>query len=341
MMAYGGMKPLPFQQAICESQALEPGITGDFTLHAMQKLADATGCNTTDLQSAETVRCLRGLSMDQMLQAQIDSHGDGPAQNIGDEWLPVVDGDFLPKAPSHLIREGGFHSVPSIIGWTDTDTLPFVGNIQNDAEVFRFFSGYLPGFTTANVRNLLDLYPPPEFAADQANDLSASLFRAGRILRDILMTCQPIHYARAISSAGSPVYLYDWNQTMLGLFLPGYGSVHTSEFAYVFGNLSHYDFEGLPYHPDASDFALKDRAARSWASFVSTGKPSNEGHKTFKSWEPAFQQEGDIDIFIAGGPHEGLWAEDGSKSTPALEAQRLRKRCAFINSPEIIEQLLY
>lgn len=340
-MAYGGSKPLPFQQAICESQALEPGITGDFTRHAMQKLADATGCNDTDLQSAETVSCLRNLSVHDLLQAQIDSHGDGSAQNVGDEWLPVVDGDFLPQKPSQLIREGGFHSVPSIIGWTDTDTVPFVGNPQTDADVVKFFSAYLPGFTTTNVHKLLALYPPDEFTGVPAANLSASLFRAGRILRDILMTCQPIYYSRAISDAGSPVYLYDWNQTMLDEILVGYGPVHTSEFAYVFGNLSHYDIDGFAYHPNASDFALKDRAAGSWASFVSRGKPSWPGHKAFKGWETAFGQEGEVDIFIAGGPYEGLSAWDGPSAAEVLGVQKLRGRCAFINSPEIVEQLLY
>jgi len=35
MMAYGASKPVPFHQAICESQALEAGITGNFTTDAM------------------------------------------------------------------------------------------------------------------------------------------------------------------------------------------------------------------------------------------------------------------------------------------------------------------
>jgi hypothetical protein len=62
IMAYGGSKPLPFQQASCESQALEPGITGHFTLDAMSDVSNFVGCNTSDLQSAETIDCLRQLS---------------------------------------------------------------------------------------------------------------------------------------------------------------------------------------------------------------------------------------------------------------------------------------
>lgn len=340
-MAYGGSKPLPFQQAICESQALEPGITGNFTINAMRKLAHATGCDKANLQSAATVDCLRSLSMHKMLTAQINTHDEGPGANIGDEWLPVVDKDFLPKAPSQLIVEGGFHSVPSIIGWTDTDTVPFVGDLNTTAEVKDFFTAYLPGFTKANVNKLLSLYPPSEFSGVPAANLPAAIFRAGIILRDILMTCQPIHYARALSAAGSPIRLYDWNQTMLDAILPGEGPVHSSEFAYVFGNLSHYDINDYYYHPNASDFALRVRGSRSWATFVSHGMPSLPGKKTFKGWEPAFQTEEEVDIFVAGGPNEGLSPWDGREADPALAAQKLKERCAFINSPEIVEQLLY
>jgi carboxylesterase type B len=42
MLAYGGAKPLPFQQGVAESQSLEPGITANFTIDAMAALADWT-----------------------------------------------------------------------------------------------------------------------------------------------------------------------------------------------------------------------------------------------------------------------------------------------------------
>lgn len=56
-LAFGGIRSVPSQQGICESQALEPGITGNFTIIQMQLLAGATGCNTTDLNSNDTVEC--------------------------------------------------------------------------------------------------------------------------------------------------------------------------------------------------------------------------------------------------------------------------------------------
>ena len=122
---------------------------------------------------------------------------------------------------------------------------------------------------------------------------------------------------------------------------PGFGVVHTSNFAYQFHNLSHYNTEGFPYHPNASDFALATQQSRSWAAFANFGTPSLEGKGTLPGWTPAFAHKGEIDLYIIGGAREGLFAEDGPRSDQAVEAQKLRERCGFLNLPEIIEQLDY
>ncbi|KAK3686622.1 hypothetical protein LTR37_019644 [Vermiconidia calcicola] len=346
IMAYGGSQPVPFQQASCESQALEPGITGNFTIEAMDDVTQYVGCDTSNLQSPETIACLRALSTEALQLAQETTHRDGPGANIGDQWLPVVDGDFLPEAPSKLIADGGFANVTTMIGWCEDDGTLFVGSPKTDEDVFDYFTGYLPGMTTTNIRKLLSLYPVSDFSANPSADLSAQFYRAARILRDILFTCQPIHYGRAIYNAGNDVYLWDQNQTFVDEILassgqPGYGVVHTSSFAYQFGNLSHYDINGLPYNPTKADFALRDKQSRSWAAFANFGRPSLPRYNTLQGWQPAFADDGDLDIYVIGGPHAGLSAIGGPQSDPAVAAQRLKKRCAFINSPEIIEQLQY
>ncbi len=346
IMAYGGSKPISFQQASCESQALEPGITGNFTLDAMSDVTEYVGCNTSSLQSADTIACLRGLSMRQLQHAQEATHRDGPGANIGDQWLPVVDGDVLPDAPSKLIAEGRFANVSAtMIGWCEDDGNFFVGTLTSDSDVFQFFHRYLPGMSGENVRKLLALYPVSDFSDNPSVALPAQTYRAGRILRDILFTCQPIHYGQALAKAGN-VFLWDQNQTMYDEILAslggtGYGVIHTSNFAYQFGNLSHYNVDGFPYHPNQSDFALRDRQSSSWASFANFGHPSDVRCGTLKGWQPAFAKKDEVDVYVIGGPHEGLFAEDGPRAGPVFGAQKLRERCAFINSPEIIQQLQY
>ncbi|KEZ45609.1 Uncharacterized protein SAPIO_CDS1963 [Scedosporium apiospermum] len=339
-----GEKPVPFQRAICESQALEPGITGTFTIDAMQALVDYVGCNRSALNSVETVECLRTFDTEPLLNASIATKFDDLAHNIGDIWLPVVDGDFLPAAPSKLIRGGRFAKVPTMIGWTDGDINLFVDfNLKTAKEMHDLIASYIPDVASENIDALLSLYPASDFAAQETKSLSAEFFRSSRIIRDIIMVCW---YAEHLVKYGNDeVYLYDWNQTILEPLLeavvgaPGLGPVHTAEFAYIFGNLSAYDVPGLPFEPTQEDYALAKRASRSWSTFANLGRPILKKPDTLKGFGPALPNKRDVYVFVAGGPNEGLSAIDGRHSSPALRAQKLRERCEFINSLEMIEQL--
>lgn len=349
IMAYGGSKPVPFKQGICESQANEPGITANFTIDAMQLVVDTVGCNKTALHSAETVDCLRGFDTETLLTASINTYVADIAHNIGDIWLPAVDGDFLPAAPSQLIKEGRFGKVTTMIGWCENDLTAFTDtSIATDAQVHDFVQTYIPTMTSANVAALLDLYPISSFRADEAAGLSAQFYRAAQIFRDILMVCQPLSYASALAARGNAVYLYDWNQTVSDQVIEGltgetgYGVIHTSDLEYVFGNLSVYDDGEYPFHASPADLALVSRGSRSWSTFASTGKPGDlKGPDTFAGFTVAFPGKDEIDVFVAGGPHEGLSPIDGPRALEALKVQGLREKCAFINSDEIIEQLRY
>ncbi|KAI1502026.1 putative lipase [Biscogniauxia marginata] len=348
IMAYGASKPVPFQQGICESQALEPGITGNFTIDAMQLLVDQVGCNTSSLHSEETVSCLRGFDTDTLLEASLATYASDIGHNIGDIWLPVVDGDFLPAAPSQLIKEGRFANVTTMMLWCEDDVTFFTDtSITTPEDTHDFIHSYVPDLTSDNLDKLLSLYPAADFPANAAANLSAEFYRSARIFRDIIMTCEPLWYASHLAAAGNDAYLLDWNQTVLAAPLShlygqtGLGPVHTSEFAYVFGNLSHYDTDGYPFGPTPSDRALERRGSRSWSTFVSTGGPGLAGHDTFAGFAPAFPRGGreEAYVFVAGGPDEGLSAISGPEAKPAVAVQKLAERCAFINSPGVIEQL--
>ncbi|KAI0096209.1 putative lipase [Nemania sp. FL0031] len=348
IMAYGASKPVPFHQGICESQANEPGITGNFTINAMQLVVDTVGCNTSSLHSAETVTCLRDFDMGTLLNASIATYSADISHNIGDIWLPVVDGDFLPAAPSQLIKEGRFANVTAMIGWCDNDLTAFTDtSITTGEQVHAFIQAYIPTMTSANVDKFLSLYPVSDFQANEAANLSSQFYRAAQAFRDILMVCQPIFYAENLAKRGNDVYLYDWNQTISDQVIKGlanetgYGVIHTSDLEYVFGNLTVYDNGEYPLYISASDWGLSVLGSRSWSTFATTGKPSLQGHDTLKGFTTAYPGEEKVDIFIAGGPHQGLSPIDGPGAQAALEVQRLRERCGFINSDEIIEQLRY
>ncbi|KAI1214153.1 carboxylesterase family protein [Annulohypoxylon truncatum] len=354
IMAYGGSKPAPFQRGICESQALEPGITGNYTLNAMQAVANYVGCNSTSLHSAATVACLRNLSMETLEAAEEATYSDAISYNIGDIWLPSVDGDFLPLAPSQLIAQHKFAAVDVMMGWCQDDVALFTDTtIASAAETRAFLSSYLPGLSNASLDGLLALYPSSEFANNTDNTLSAEFFRTARVFRDVLMTCEPVHYGAALAAAGNDVYLYEWNQTILDPILaylydaPPLGVVHTSEFAYVFGNISHWDTQGYPYAPTPSDYALVKRGSRTWSTFASLGVPGLKGKDTFQGFGTSFPKggasakNGSFSVFVAGGPEEGFSAVDGPGAKAVVAEQKLRERCAYINSAEFIAQVRY
>ncbi|KAH8204522.1 hypothetical protein TruAng_001296 [Truncatella angustata] len=150
------------------------------------------------------------------------------ATNIGDIWLPMVDGDFIPAPPSRLIAEGRLRQ-----------------RHDYDEVVICCHSGF-------QARSGPEPRVPPNrpHLPRRPHDLSADLSR--------------------LAARGNDVYLYDWNQTMLDPFLveaggaAGMGMIHTSEFAYIFGNLTHYNASGYPFDPMPQDWALEQKESRSW-----------------------------------------------------------------------------
>ncbi|OTB05521.1 hypothetical protein M426DRAFT_319794 [Hypoxylon sp. CI-4A] len=358
ILAYGGSKPVPFQQGICESQALEPGITGTFTIDAFELVVDAVGCNSSALHSPETVACLRGLDTATLQGAAEATYLSDIGHNIGDIWLPVVDGDFLPAAPTELVAAGQFANVTTMMGWCEDDVSFFTDtSIESASDTAAFVQAYLPSVDSSTLSALLSLYPSADFAPNASANKSSEFYRAARIFRDVLMVCEPVYLGSALAAAGNPVFFYDWNQTILDPILSavladdqegaGLGVIHTSEFAYVFGNLSHYNTSGYPFEPSAADYALVSRGARSWATFASLGVPGVEDKDTFQGFGTAFpiggerEEDGSFSVFVAGGPGEGLSATDGPGARPEIAAQKLKERCAFINSEALLAQLQY
>lgn len=141
------------------------------------------------------------------------------------------------------------------------------------------------------------------------------------------------------------VYLYQWNQTILDHILEylghpaGMGSIHTSEFAYVFGNPSHYQSDGFPFNLSPSDRELTVRGSRSFSTFASVDRPGLTNRDTFQGFNPAFEAPGEVKIFVVGGPDEGFYYIEGPQARRNLASQKLRERCSFFTSEDVLEEL--
>lgn len=352
ILAYGGTKPLPFQRGIAQSQSLEPGITGSFARDAMKAVVDYIGCNATSLDEPETISCLRKMDTAMLLNASIITYQSGIAHNIGDVWLPIVDGDFLPAGPSKLIAEGRFGNATFMSGWQQDDMNYYTNtSIITANDTYEFIRAYLPAMPEASVAQLLNMYPVDEFKASV--NLTAEFHRSARIFRDILMVCPSLHLGEAVEEKyHGPVFFFNFNQTILEPLLEhetnvsGYGVVHTSEFAYMFDSFRAYDVSGYPLHAAQADRDLAVRASRSWSTYASKGHavaPSSPEHPstTIQGWDGAFSCPGGPYVMTIGGPSEGFFALTGVNSTEVVRTQRLEERCGFLNSRAIIEGLQY
>lgn len=339
MLAYGGKLPVPFQQGICQSQVLEPGITGNFTRNAMESVTNQANCTSGDFNSKAALSCLRKLNTETLLAASIATYQDDISHNVGDIWLPSVDDDFLPAAPSLLLSQRRFAPVATIMGWCENDVARFTDtNIKTAEDTRAFIASYVPNVSKGNVDSLMKLYPADEFPENKTAGLSSEFFRTARIFRDILMTCPTLQYGKFIAEEGTDVFLYDWNQTIAP---SAPGVVHGSDLPYVYANFSAYIAPGSPTHPTPSDYELSHRASRSWSTFANTNEPGLQGHDTFQGFRQSFSSHNQVQVFIAGGPNEGLSSIDGHGSQSILAGEKLRQRCGFINSPEMVHQLRY
>lgn len=402
LLAYGGTKPLPFERGICQSQALEPGITSNITFDAMTAVADKVGCNTTSTHSPETLKCLRDADANHLLQASYDIWSDDINHNVGDMWLPSVDGDFLPAPPSQLIRESRFGNASMVMGWTQDDMTPYTDKlITTPGQTQMFILRYLRHVPSTVVQRFLESYDVIGFEPPLGSALSAEFYRTARIFRDLVMVYPTLYFAEGIHNksvptgkctddagggyrlwngsaqcrgrrtvAGTPakqqIFLYDFNQTILDPSLaattntPGMGVVHTSEIAYVYGNLSNWDRNNWPFSPSSSDSELAKHVSRTWSTFTATGNPSGDSEEPpTRDWEPKYTLQGWKDtyvnihtdpwtgkptapsLYLIGGSYQSFTEMDGLKAIEGIRVQDLRGKCGVLNGEDWVGWLQY
>lgn len=361
LLAYGGTRPAPFNGALIESTALEPNMTSTLTRDTFTDVAVLTGCaEDGDAQSANTIACMRNLTLDDLWNATLTNYNALAAFSDGDIWLPNVDGDFLPAAPSDLLRTGSFTQMPIVVGWTRNDATLFTSSaIATDADTRDFVGSYYPFLNSTSFETLMNLYPVSDFAANTTANLSAEFYRSAEIFRDILLTCPSFLFGHAMaekyynSSVNSsiPVYIYEQNQTILDAYLdasgtPGLGVIHTSELAYVFGNFTPFEWSWAVdvTVPSEADYELLEQQSRSWSTFATLGKPSVASKNTLQGWESAYKVGNgimDAEIYVVGGPDPGISVLEGSEANPDVAVQKLKERCGFLNQDDVIQQLKY
>ncbi|KAF7984457.1 hypothetical protein HWV62_14552 [Athelia sp. TMB] len=345
LTAYGGKQGVSFRRAIMQSgsAAADQGVSGNVSAVNTAAVAASVGCAGP---GADVLACLRALPMETLLNATI-ARAYAVAPPFGfSTFFGVVDGDFIPAAPSVLVKTGQFaRDVSVIVGWNADDSSFFTSPaISTDADVAASLNQF-PALKNSSIAHILDMYPVAEFAgAVLPNDtVTAQYYRASRILRDLTVTCVAVDLAFHVTKyaeRGATARLYDLNQTALATLyvadaMPYLGVSHFSDIPYIFDEVDF--FPGAT----AADAALARAMAGSWAAFAANGDPARvkaANGTTLGEWPVAFGggAKGDAPtefvVNVIGGPSAGPSTVTAQNGTGSLAAEKLAVRCAYLNT---------
>jgi para-nitrobenzyl esterase len=238
-------------------------------------LATALGCN----DPSTVLACMRAATSDAVLTALPQS-----ADFIGNDgatWFPVVDGYNLPDQPTTLFASGSFSKVPTLLGSNKNEgsLFFFLGGINptTDADAQALYESFYPGHGAA----IATQYPSSAYGGSP-KDAAIDAFG------DAAFVCPTRRAARALSSAGVPVHLYQFTHAVSSSLLQNLGVFHSSEIPFVFGN----PYLGIVL--DAQEQQLSKEMMSYWFQTAATGDPNAKGAFTW----PAYTPSGDTNIVL-------------------------------------------
>jgi para-nitrobenzyl esterase len=268
-----------FRRAIVQSAAPEGMLGLDEAGERTAKLVGKLGLDPSALDA------LRAVPVEALLDAQEQLNAEGPHAK-GMLFMPVVDGELLPRAPLEAARAGTAHDVELLIGTTRDEMRLYVLTGLGD----RITEELLPRIVAAQLAGA---------AADPAAEAAVRIARARAELAargepaaapDVFFAVQTDLSLRGPSEALAAaharhgrrtfVYRFGWRSPLAGGAL---GACHTIDLPFVFGTL---DAPGMPELAGGGPAAeaLSENVRAAWLAFARTGNPSHPG---IGEWPPA------------------------------------------------------
>jgi para-nitrobenzyl esterase len=214
------------------------------------------------LRLSPNIEALRALSVAELL-SRVPPPAIEPSEV--DYW-PTVDGHVLPEHPADLFERGAVARVPLIVGnTTDEGTL---------------FAALHPVKTVAAWRELAQRrYPQAatdlleQYPARSDSDLFGVI---SRYVTDWVFAGTTRGVARAMANHSESVWRYEFTRVNPRTWPPldrPMGAMHSSEFAYVFGEPEWWPPQ-RPSPYDEADRALARTMSAAWVRFAKTGDPN-------------------------------------------------------------------
>ena len=245
-----------FQRAIAQSGS-GLGIDGPSL-----ESAERDGVAFANFLEAHTADELRALTAEQVVGGLALPWLPSPSNKPRIMFRPIVDGYVLHQDPANpTVRPTAM--VPLMTGY-NSDEAPAGADTKTPAGFEQSVRARFADHADA----ILALYP---HATDAEASESATLLARDRYLASLLLWTD-----QRTQSSGQPIYRYLFTQPLPVASGPSFGSFHTAEVPYLFGNL---DTALRPY--TETDQAVSKSVQNYWINFARTGDPNGEGLPTW------------------------------------------------------------
>ncbi|CZR68341.1 related to triacylglycerol lipase V precursor [Phialocephala subalpina] len=288
LTAYGGDNEGLFRAAIMQSggpiayqgfnstqfyQPLYDGIVNSVQPSSAYAEEYGLSINGTCGAAIDGLSCLQTASFDD-LNAAINSTGSK-------SWFPVIDGSFLPMAPSQMLVNPtfAFAKVPILIGANTDEGAYFTpDSITTHADfveltlVTELVAAYSDGNCNISSVNVTS-------CGTQGN---SAWHKAATYLGDAAIIAPRRATARAFTHT-LPSYSYRFNATPYGQT----SATHGQEIPFVFNNIDGYGYDTNPFtDKPQSYYDLADFMSKTWVSFIATMDPNawRSGNSSQPTW---------------------------------------------------------
>ncbi|XP_077180785.1 cholinesterase-like isoform X1 [Paroedura picta] len=292
-----GSQPL-FARAVLQSgTATAPWawVSSEEAKRRALSLAGMMGC--TEGEDAAIVSCLQEKKLEDFQTHMFLVNLNVENQNIPTlQFMPTIDGDFLPDDPQKLVESRRFQSKPIMIGTTSDEgsilvfltvasSHRFSESLLPWEELLMHLNTTIPNATEDFIQSIALTYSKEE-PEGPAQNRSALTQAWG----DYFFVCPANRIATETAKNGIPVYAYTFTHHINGSFWPEWmGSVHGSEVPYLFGTLT--VLLGTNRTCTEAELELITQMMQYWAEFARSGNPTptDVGEKTWPLYDPEEQ----------------------------------------------------
>ena len=240
-----------FHRAIGESG-------GQFASTATLAAAEQAGVALAKAVEADSLKALRAVPADKLLKT--------PSRTGIN-----VDGYVLPDTVRNLFAQKKQNDVPVIVG-SNADEWTTLSNPSQFPATLEAYRQRVERQYGAAVSEYDTVYPVKTEA-----DIAKALLGVGR---DTTFTLEMRTWARMVSAAGKPAFLYQFTRVPPGPN-PAWGAYHAAEIQYAFNNVG-----ARPWATDV-DRRLGDQMSSYWVNFATTGDPNGVSNgKALPKWTP-------------------------------------------------------